>query len=179
VNTVDVDSRSGIYAAVEYLVRLGHSRLLFLGFDDRQSWVEERRRAFREIAALLRVPHVAESALPRPVERREKDPRRTLSGATGVVAVNDDAAVWLLNAAARAGLAVPRDVSVVGFDDDPQFRHLELTTVHVDMEQLGCEAGRLLGRLAAAPFSTAISHLQFPAELVVRHTTGPAPKRRG
>lgn len=181
VNSVDVDNRSGIYAAVEYLVKLGHTHLVFLGFSEKLNWVEERRRAYREIAALLQVPKVSEIDVPMlATARRKKDLcHHVLSAGTGVVTVNDDAAVWLLNTASDAGRTAPADFSVIGFDDDPAYRHLELTTIHVDMEQLGLEAGRLLGRMAAEQSSGPIYHLNLPTNLVVRHTTGPVGKRRG
>ena len=179
VSSVDVDSRRGIYDAVECLVGLGHKRLTFLGFEEDLSWVRERRLAFREITQLLGVETVPDIDLPLDVEKRNvATAADVLAASTAVVAANDDIAAWLINAAAGLGKTAPRHFSVVGFDDDIVYRHLELTTIHVDMERLGREAVRLLARLASDSASDSAWHLQIAGELVVRHTTGPAAIRR-
>lgn len=175
VNSVDVDNRRGIYEAVEHLAGLGHRRVVFVGCDSEQSWAQERLRAFTEIADCLGLEAAPAVKVPLGArERKDEDALRALNGVSAVVTANDDLAAWLINTAGCVGKVAPRDFSVIGFDDDPLYRHLEMTTVHVDMERLGSEAARLLGRLAAEPTPGTVQHLQLAGRLVVRHTTGPA-----
>jgi DNA-binding LacI/PurR family transcriptional regulator len=100
---------------------------------------------------------------------------------TGVLCFSDVIAHGVVRAAEELGLDVPRDLSVIGFDDSPLARRLrpQLTTVHQDVREKG--------RLAAAALRVAlehrsagtagpVEHVVLPATLVIRDSTGsPAP----
>jgi DNA-binding LacI/PurR family transcriptional regulator len=99
---------------------------------------------------------------------------------TAVLCFSDALAVGVVRAIEDAGLRVPDDVSVVGFDDTPLARRVRpaLTTVHQDA------AGK--GRLAAAELAAAVARHRageepvvhrfvLPTELVVRESTAPPP----
>jgi len=93
-----------------------------------------------------------------------------------VVCANDQMAIGVLQSLARAGVRVPSDVSVVGFDDiyPGSLQHPPLTTVHQPMRQLGqraCE--RLLERIAAPELAPTVQVLA--TELVVRASCGCPP----
>ncbi len=93
---------------------------------------------------------------------------------TAIFAANDEMAFGVLHALHDAGLNVPGDVSVVGFDDVPVARHCwpPLTTVHQDFEAIGQRAFEaLLGAMGSAV--TGGSNPASP-QLVVRESTGPA-----
>jgi len=90
---------------------------------------------------------------------------------------NDVMAVGVLGALREAGLRLPRDMAVAGFDDIALARHLTppLTTVHVDAYQLGERAlQRLLRRDAGEP-APGRSHEVLPTWLVVRASCGATP----
>ncbi len=97
---------------------------------------------------------------------------------TAIFAANDDTAAGVMHAAAERGVRIPQDLSVFGFDDLPMARQLwpSLTTVR--------QASREMGRIAAAQLLLSIREpeaagmVQVPYELVLRASTGPAPKRR-
>ena len=95
-----------------------------------------------------------------------------------VVAANDVAALAALNALTEAGLRVPEDVLVTGFDNEPlaQVNWPGLTTVDQDLEGQGAAAAELLlARLAAAPAAPAAPAARdqvVPSRLVVRGSTG-------
>jgi DNA-binding LacI/PurR family transcriptional regulator len=93
---------------------------------------------------------------------------------TAVFVANDQMALGLLRALHENGLAVPGDVSVVGFDDIPEaeFFTPPLTTVHQDFSEMGRRSLHLLVERIGAPESSA-AHEIVPAELVVRSSTGP------
>jgi LacI family xylobiose transport system transcriptional regulator len=97
---------------------------------------------------------------------------------TGVLAMSDAAAAGILQAARHMGLNVPRDLSVVGFDDLPLTRFTDppLTTVHQPVRRKGEEAARLLLD-ALGPAREHGEHRLLETRLVVRRST--APPRRG
>lgn len=151
---VALDAAAGITAAVCHLADLGHRSLLWLGPDSRSvPDATARQHAFLNACeahgvgasqlhsggAGLRLPAIIETA------RRTLLP--VLSGTErpdGIVCYHDPIALGALAAARRAGLAVPRDLSIIGFDDsfgevaDPPLTSLshcpeEIATAAVDM----------------------------------------------
>jgi DNA-binding LacI/PurR family transcriptional regulator len=95
---------------------------------------------------------------------------------TGVLAMSDAMAIGALRAIRDLGLDVPRDVSVVGFDDIDLAQHTypPLTTVHQPVRRKGEEAVRLLLSTIDRRHGEAERRL-LQTRLVVRASTGPAP----
>jgi DNA-binding LacI/PurR family transcriptional regulator len=100
-----------------------------------------------------------------------------LDGVTAVFAANDQMALGVLRAFAEAGVRVPEDVSVVGFDDIPEaeFLHPPLTTVRQDFPAVGRRCVDLQPGGAPEP-----ARVVVPARLVVRSSSGEPgrPRRR-
>ncbi|HWK78129.1 LacI family DNA-binding transcriptional regulator [Microbacterium sp.] len=150
--TLSADQVAGARAVTEHLIDLGHTDILHLAGP--QDWIEAESRmrgyldALRE-ADLPTFPpirgdwtadfgHFAGSELAR---------RRDF---TAVFAANDLMAIGLMHGFRDAGIDVPREVSVVGFDDIPVAAHVwpPLTTVHQDFPELGRRAvGMLLAEI--------------------------------
>jgi LacI family transcriptional regulator len=175
---VRLDDAAGVRAAVRHLLDAGHRRIGHIAGIRRDGL--ERRDAY--LAAM------AEAGLePGPVEVGEfteeggEDAAERLLAQRGVTAVfcaSDRMAVGLLHAAGRRGLAVPDDLSVVGFDDLSWARYLcpPLTTVR----QPGREMGRAAARLVLdGPSEAAGPVLRIAPQLVVRGSTGPPRARAG
>jgi len=100
-------------------------------------------------------------------------------GVTGIICGSDPLALGAIRAVRRAGLSVPDDVSVVGFDDSAFMNCTDppLTTVRQPIEALGRAAVTLLvNQIEGA--NVADDELLFEPELVVRGSTGPAVDRR-
>ncbi len=95
---------------------------------------------------------------------------------TAVLAINDLLAMGAVRAAADLGLSIPRDVSLVGFDDifSCSYQVPRLTTVSKDAVNMGREAVRLLIERIRDP-QQPLKHINFPARLIMRESTGPAP----
>jgi DNA-binding LacI/PurR family transcriptional regulator len=91
---------------------------------------------------------------------------------TAIIVANDEQAVGAFLAARERGLQVPRDVSIVGYSDNPTAAYLGLTTVKVPVRALGSEAARMLLGAVSDP-TAAPSTIYQPTELVVRRTCGP------
>jgi LacI family transcriptional regulator len=97
---------------------------------------------------------------------------------TAVVAYNDLMAIGALRAIRRAGLGVPHDVSLVGFDDVAFAEYAEpaLTTVRQETAEMGRWAvARLTERLSGRPTTEPAPRIVLPVHLAVRASTGPAP----
>lgn len=89
-----------------------------------------------------------------------------------IFAADDNAAVGALTALRSAGMRVPEDVAVVGFNDDPMAAHLtpKLTTVRADTEEVGYQAAQqLLALIQEKPVEMLI---RLPTEIVVRESCG-------
>ena len=94
---------------------------------------------------------------------------------TAIFALNDGMAIGVYNAASRAGLRIPADLSVVGFDDHPLDAWLipSLTTVRQPLTEMGAAAARMVLDLAGgAPL--AANRVEVATTLVVRDSTAPA-----
>ncbi len=97
---------------------------------------------------------------------------------TAVLCFSDAIAIGVVDAARDAGLRVPDDLSVVGFDDIPMARRMRpaLTTVHQDAAEKGRVAAAELAAAVArhrAGHEPVVRRIVLPTELVVRHSTAP------
>lgn len=182
---VAVDDVAGGRLVSEHLVGLGHRRIAFLGGTVDAEPVARRRDGVREalVAAGLdpaqamldvRVP-----LHPPPLVEAAASAAALILAAsppvTAVVCLNDLAALGLLDGLVAAGVRVPADMSVVGYDDLPFARRLApaLTTVDQPKYRLGRAAAELLLD-EARPGHTHREEL-FRPSLVVRASSGPPP----
>jgi DNA-binding LacI/PurR family transcriptional regulator len=98
-------------------------------------------------------------------------------GATAIVAHNDMHAIATIDHLERRGLRVPKDVSVVGYDDVPLAAHvrIQLTTVRSDAVEMGQRAAELV--VSAAREGRHVAHREVQSNpLVIRSTTGRPPR---
>jgi DNA-binding LacI/PurR family transcriptional regulator len=173
---VSTDDVTAADQSFRHLASLGHERIgLVLGPEDHMP-------SRRKLAAFL--DHVQRSGLAvAPVEHalfsleggQAATTRMLRQGVTGVICASDVLALGAIRAVRRAGLSVPGDVSVVGFDDSGWLNCTDppLTTVRQPIESMGKAAVALLVNQME---SVAMHHeeLLFEPELVVRGSTGPA-----
>jgi len=141
---VETDHDTGMVEAVEHLVSLGHERIGFLGGGESYEHVQRRLRRWRESVE-------AAGLTPGPVVHASGDSATAataiLDGRPTAVACTSDTLALALIAEARArGLAVPKDVSVTGFDDSvlAALSSPALTSVRVDYAEFGAAAAAAL-----------------------------------
>ncbi|MDX3380542.1 LacI family DNA-binding transcriptional regulator [Streptomyces niveiscabiei] len=177
-SVVEYDNRAGAFQAASHLLIAGHRRILFLGGERRFSTAEQRRAGFEEALRGHGVAPDAELDVPGPFSRssgylRTRDALRAGVRFTAVFAGTDMVAVGALAALKEAGLKVPEDVSVIGFDDVPFAADLTpgLTTVRVPYEELGRTAVRLA--LRPAQERGRDDHVVLGTQLVVRRSVAP------
>ncbi|MBK3645067.1 LacI family DNA-binding transcriptional regulator [Streptomyces sp. MBT33] len=151
VTVVDYDNHGGAFQAVSHLLTSGHRRILFLGGEQGFSSAEQRHRGFLDALRAHSAPHLAELDTAGHYTRasgyrRVREALDAGLGFTAVFASTDAIAVGAMAALREAGLRVPRDISLVGFDDVPFAADLtpSLTTVRVPYEELGRTAIRLV-----------------------------------
>ncbi|MER6012064.1 LacI family DNA-binding transcriptional regulator [Streptomyces bluensis] len=170
------DDEHGARLATEHLIGLGHRRIAHIAG---QGVVGELRR--RSFEAVMREHGLSDTAIVEQGDLTEEGGYRAtvrLLGAarrpTAVFAFNDIAGVGALSAAEELGLQVPRDLSLVGYDNTylSRLRHLWLTTVDNASHDVGRRAAqRLLDRITT-PDRPSETVLVTPA-LEVRGTTAP------
>ena len=182
VPTVNIDNRAGMVAAIDHLIDHGHTRIAFVGGRPLGD-IRERRTAFYEHLEEKGIAVVEEY-----VQNVINDPNggdaalRTLaaldSPPTAVVCTTDHLATGVLHAAADIGLVVPRDLSVVGFDDIPMasFTVPSLTTVHMPVDEMTALAARLAMDEPEEGASGVVESFVVTPNLVVRASTGEAPR---
>lgn len=181
--TVTIDDRAAAREVVDYLLSLGHRRIAFVRGKEDQDSTHERFKGYRDglYAAGIDLDHDLvksgffdfESGLTAGDALLEMEPRPT-----AIFAANDDMAAGVLVAAHRHGIAMPDDLSIVGFDDSEIAEKMwpALTTVRQPLQEFGARAIDALVAVAGKRASTnqaVFSRLDY--ELVLRRSTGPCP----
>ena len=182
ISNIRVDYAQGFNKAVEHLVALGHSRIGFISGPMNLKSARTRRSAFlhcwdafgriEDGRLMVEGNHKidgGELAMFRLLHLKNRP--------TAVLTSNDLTAIGAFRAIRLAGLHVPGDVSIVGFDDIDlsQFTQPPLTTIRLSRSELGRRAFDALFRILHGDSKKGE---EYPVEthLVVRESTGPAPK---
>lgn len=185
IPAVSAANTSGARAAVEHLVALGHRRIgAMTGPTGWPASVDRLAGYYAALAAagLPIVPaYVAEADFT--VGGGEAAAQRLLRLAeppTALFCFNDTMAIGAMRAARQLGLALPRDLSVVGFDDIEASSLVvpALTTVRQPLQAMGRAAVDLLYRLIEGRASAAAVRIEVSTHLVVRASTTAIPARR-
>lgn len=180
---VVVEDRRGGQLAVEHLLEMGHRRIGFVGD------LPDERFGFRASLDRLDGYRAALSAASLPIDERlvrqtefgheqagaaAADLLRSTTPPTAIFATSDTQALGVIDAAARAGMRVPDQMSVIGFDDIDIARYAGLTTVRQPLRDTGACGVEALLELLADTTAMPTSH-ELGVELVRRTTTAPPP----
>lgn len=178
VSSVGATNWSGGLAATNHLIELGHRRIAIITGPPALLCSRARLDGYR--GALERAGLNLDEQLVRPGDFRVKAGYeqaaalfRLRDRPTAVFAGNDLAALGVLRAAREAGLRVPEDLSVVGFDDIPlaEWSTPALTTVRQPLTEMAAVAVRiLLERAEGGPLK---QRVELATDLVVRESTAP------
>jgi LacI family transcriptional regulator len=177
-DTIAIDNFGGAAAMVRHLAGLGHRRVAFIAGPPGNRDASERLRGYREA---MRSVGEWSKELEIPGNFREEAGyeacgiiRSLRPRPSAVFAANDSMAIGLLYACREAGMRVPEDLAVAGFDDIPIVRFItpSLTSVRVPIAELGtCAAQRLLDVLGGKPAGRP-RKVVLPTTLVVRDSCG-------
>lgn len=175
--SIGVDDHAGGRMAAEHLLALGHRRIAFVddsGQDDRGLDSSARRRAGFEAGLAAAGRALA------PELRRQDGHRATAEllaladPPTAIFAGSDTVAIGAMEAADAAGVPVPEQLSVIGFDDVELAAYAGLTTIAQPLEGSGALGAELLLR---AMSGEPIEGRRLPLEVVDRGSTGPFRRR--
>ncbi|PYQ32095.1 MAG: LacI family transcriptional regulator [Acidobacteria bacterium] len=170
---ITIDNYGGARAMMRHLAGLGHKRIAFITGPASNADSRDRLRGYRQSmrgATRLEIAgdfteHAGHEAVKQILAA---DPRPT-----AIFAANDSMAVGALSALHEAGIDVPRQMSVVGFDDIPIARYVNppLTTIRVEIAELGRRAFAVLVETLAHPKSR-VRRETIETTLIVRKSSG-------
>ena len=178
---VRTDYARGTRRVVEYLYALGHRRLAFIGHHAVLAPLNARQRAFAEAVRdccgdATRTTIVAEEDSPQGGMQAARQLFASGFNPTALVCVNDFMALGVSKALREMGLAVPRDVSVVGCDNISlsEFACPSLTTIDIPRDRIGhLVSAALMPDGEASPLWG--REIAIEPDLIIRDSTGPPP----
>ena len=174
-----VDNKQAVRIAIRHLYDLGHRKIAYIAGPQELYAARIRKDAFFEVMRefglevhfeWLQVGVFAYQSGADGFKRILRNP----SLPTAIFCANDETAFGAMDAAQNEGLRVPEDISIVGFDDVPLAQHFHppLTTIRQPVDEIARAATAAL--LANIDDGTPLASRTFPAELIVRQSTGPA-----
>jgi LacI family transcriptional regulator len=172
VNYVDVDNRMGVYQAVSHILRTGHRRVAIIngpqntigGQDRYQGYLDAmHERGIQVLAELVVEGEFSDTT--GYLAMKQLLPKRP----DAVFVASDAMAIAAMRAIGEAGLRIPEDIAVVGFDDIPPAATTKppLTTVRQPIQRTGCVAAETLIDLIEHPDHQP-RRIVLPTELVIR-----------
>lgn len=183
LTTVGAANWEGGYSATEHLLQLGHKRIAMIGGREDLQCSSAREDGY--VSALRRAGVALDPALMVPgdfsMEAGEAAARKLLElpdRPTAIFTGNDGQALGAYRAARAAGLRIPEDLSIIGFDDIPAAEWVEpgLTTIRQPVVQMAETAMRALLRHLDGDEELP-QRIELGTELVVRGSTAPPPRR--
>jgi len=180
------DDEGGGLALTRHLLELGHRRIGYLGHSGTGRITQERLAGYKQALKQAGLPYRSEYVAAGPSGTAEGGAigmNKLLAvdeRPTAVVCFNDIMAIGAMHAVHQAGLRVPDDCSITGFDNIPlsQYVNPALTTFHQPRYELGTEAAEMMLRLLNRRHKNlnAAEIISLRGELVVRVSTAPPPR---
>jgi len=177
-DVLNVDNYAGAYAMVKHLIKAGHRSVAFISgpagnFDSKQR-LKGYRAAMAKYAPEAQLTTIAGDFNEESGYQAGLQLKAMAHRPAAVFAANDMMAVGCLAAFKEAGLRVPQDIAVAGFDDIPIARYVSppLTTVRVRIVDLGRRALEQLADLLESSDPSPASARTLGCEIVVRESCG-------
>lgn len=180
VNCIAVDNVGGAEAAVNYLISLGHKRIAHISGDIVTQAAAQRlegyKRALIKHGIKVDDTYIFKTDYSRGHARSAAEKLMNMENpASAVFVASDSMALEVLNVAKELGKEVPRDLSVVGFDDNPSglYGPIALTTVRQPLIKMAEEGVKRLNVLMSAKGKEKTKKIILPTELVIRESCRP------
>ena len=187
LDRLETDERGLAHTALDYLLSLGHQRIVYCGFNRQRARDREMRRAFQtrgiSLDYCLDESAVISGANPRQAEMHLDDFLRIPQTPTAVICHNDKMACQLLLHALQRGLRIPGDLSILGCGNDIMCRYLTpaLNSIEQFPEEIGARAYVLIQRRRkekTEPGERVPETILVPPQLMLRDSCGPPEPRR-
>ena len=175
--SITVDNFGGAHAMVNHLIQVGHQRIAIIKGEDSNIDAIERLRGYNEAIKAAGLDYRTVFGGDFTQNSGYEAARQILSSSpmpTAVFASNDAMAIGAMSAFREAGLSIPEDIAIAGFDDIPIAKYLSppLTTIRFSIKKMGeLAVQNLIGAMAPLGQEAAKQEL-LPAELVVRQSCG-------
>ncbi|MEA3310501.1 MAG: LacI family DNA-binding transcriptional regulator [Chloroflexota bacterium] len=181
IPSVTIENKNGTRRLMAHLIEVHHyRRIAFLTGQEGHEDAQRRELGYREALAAHNIPFDPQLVAPGQFNREIAQTSAETWLRDGVefealFTCDDEAAIGVLAAYKRAGVRVPEDVAVVGFDDINLMRYITpaLTTVRAPVELVGKTATQQLVRLIAGEELAGVTLL--PTELIIRRSCGCSP----
>ena len=185
-HSVSVDDYQGAYLAVEYLLNLGHRSIGYIGVANRPRSNRLRLEGYRDALSVVGIlsreewiRNVSPANYDDDVDDDVNDGKALLpalikAGVSAVFCYNDMIAIGALMACRELGVEVPRQLSIVGFDNVPFAQYITppLTTIHQPKLRLGQIAMEMILSLFSGD---TVNDIVLTTQMIVRETTAIAP----
>ncbi|MCQ3976758.1 MAG: LacI family transcriptional regulator [Anaerolineae bacterium] len=179
---VYLDDVSGAQIAVQHLIELGHRKIAYISdyLDDPFGIFSRNRyagycRAHEAVGLPVRPEYHQQNEHSRENGRRMALEILNLPDPpTAIFAYSDELALGVLEAARELNLNVPKNLSVIGYDDIELAHYAGLTTIRQHLFESGVQGVEVLLDAIDNP-ETSLAQLQLPTELILRQTTAPPP----
>ncbi len=178
INCISMRNREGAYKAVEYLIKSGHKRVATIhgavNIQSGRDRLEGYRASLKDRGLPLEEDLIADGNFHRKIAYEKmlsllemKDPP------TAVFIASDEMALGAVKAIREKGLEIPRDISIIGFDDNPICTELfpQLSTVRQPISEMGRLAAEAIIRLVDGKEKSGIKK-SLDTELVIRNSCG-------
>ncbi len=177
VSSISVDNAGGAESAVDYLYSLGHRKIAHITGDlvtqASLQRLEGYKRALQKNKLELKEDYVFKTDYSRGQARQVAEKLIQMSDpATAVFVASDSMALEVMAVARELGKDIPRDLSIVGFDDNPSglYGPVALTTVRQPLVKMAQESVKELNLLMHADKKLAPKRTVLPTELVIRES---------
>jgi LacI family transcriptional regulator len=177
VACIGIDNAAGAESAVNYLVSLGHKKIAHISGDLVTQAASQRfegyKRALSKNKIALNERYIFKTDYSRGQARQAAEKLIKMSDpATAVFVASDAMALEVMTVVRELGKNIPKDLSVVGFDDNPSglYGPVALTTVRQPLIKMAEESVKELNHLMSAKKKPAVKKISLPAELVIRES---------
>ncbi len=175
ISLVTTDNHNGMYQATRYLITLGHRKIMYLGGREGTSTDNDRLAGFRDAISDSAIDDGqiaeihADFAYQKAFESVSSMIAQGTMKYTAIASANDTMAMGAMKALKNAGLRIPEDISIIGYDDIPAATFAELTTVRQPFADMGRTA--ILQLMASiADFSAPKKTTVLPSSIVFRNS---------
>ena len=180
VSCIAIDNAGGAEAAVNYLISLGHRKIAHITGDlvtqAAAKRLEGYKKALKKNNIELREDYIFKTDYSRGQARSAAEKLIGMADpATSVFVASDSMALEVMTLARELGRNIPRDLSIVGFDDNPSglYGPVALTTVRQPLIKMAEESVKELNRLMSGKQNIQVKKITLPTELVIRESCKP------
>ena len=174
VSCIAIDNTGGAEQAVNYLISLGHKRVAHITGDVVTQAAAERLEGYKRALQKNKIPFDQELIFKTDYSRGQarsaaEDLLKMTNPASAVFVASDAMALEVMTVARERGKSIPKDLSIVGFDDNPSglYGPVALTTVRQPLIKMAQESVKELNRLISDK-EAKVSKVTLPTELVIR-----------